>query len=67
MPPDGDESWRDAALLLDMRLAAEDALGFVAGLDEARFLDSALHQSAPQTRSARRCGGTGLEIILRRP
>ncbi len=31
MAPDrSDESWRDAALLLDMMLAAEDALGFVA-------------------------------------
>ena len=46
MPPDGDESWRDAALLLDMKLAAEDALGFVASLDEPAFLASALHQSA---------------------
>jgi uncharacterized protein with HEPN domain len=47
MPPDGaDESWRDAALLLDMRLAAEDAIGFVATLDEQAFLASNLHQSA---------------------
>jgi uncharacterized protein with HEPN domain len=38
--------WRDAALLLDMKLAAEDALGFVAGLDEAGFLKSRLHQNA---------------------
>jgi len=36
MPPDQfAESWRDPALLLDMKLAAEDALPFVAGMDEA--------------------------------
>jgi len=47
MPPDGaDESWRDAALLLDMQLAAEDAVAFVAALDEQAFLASNLHQSA---------------------
>jgi uncharacterized protein with HEPN domain len=47
MPPDrSDESWRDAALLLDIVLAAEDALSFVAGLDERAFLASGLHQSA---------------------
>jgi len=47
MPPDqSSESWRDAALLLDMALAAEDALSFVAGLDERAFLASGLHQSA---------------------
>jgi uncharacterized protein with HEPN domain len=47
MPPDeADESWRDAALLLDMRLAAEDAVAFVAALSEQAFLDSNLHQSA---------------------
>ena len=47
MPPDqSDESWRDAALLLDMALAGEDALTFVAGLDERTFLASDLHQSA---------------------
>ena len=47
MPPErSDESWRDAALLLDIMLAAEDALTFVAGLDEGAFLASALHQSA---------------------
>lgn len=54
MPPDRrppetrrrDDSRRDAALLLDMLLAAEDALGFVAGMDRAAFLASALHQSA---------------------
>jgi uncharacterized protein with HEPN domain len=37
---------RDAALLLDMLLAARDALGFVKGLDEAAFLNSRLHQNA---------------------
>jgi uncharacterized protein with HEPN domain len=37
---------RDAALLLDMLLAARDARGFVAGMDEAAFLASRLHQSA---------------------
>ena len=47
MPPDrSDEGWRDAALLLDIMLAAEDALSFVAGLDERAFLASGLHQSA---------------------
>ena len=47
MPPDpSDESWRDPALLLDMLLAAEDALSFVAGMDETAFLSSNLHQSA---------------------
>jgi len=47
MPPDrSGESWRDAALLLDIMLAAEDALAFVAGLDERAFLASGLHQSA---------------------
>jgi uncharacterized protein with HEPN domain len=47
MPPDGaDEAWRDAAFLLDMKLAAEDALSFVAALDERAFLASLLHQSA---------------------
>lgn len=47
MPPDrSDDSWRDAALLLDIMLAAEDALSFVAGLDERAFLASDLHQSA---------------------
>ena len=47
MPPDrSGESWRDAALLLDMILAAEDALAFVASLDERAFLASDLHQSA---------------------
>lgn len=37
---------RDAVLLLDMLLAARDATGFVAGVDEAAFLDSRLHQNA---------------------
>lgn len=37
---------RDPALLLDMMLAAEDALRFVAGMEEAAFHDSDLHQSA---------------------
>jgi uncharacterized protein with HEPN domain len=37
---------RDAALLLDMLLAAQDAHGFVAGLDKNAFLGSRLHQSA---------------------
>jgi uncharacterized protein with HEPN domain len=47
MPPDrSGESWRDAALLLDILLAAEDALTFIAGLDEREFLASGLHQSA---------------------
>lgn len=42
MPPEE----RNAAYLLDMKLAAEDALVFVAGLDSEAFLASALHQSA---------------------
>jgi len=37
---------RDAALLLDMLLAARDALSFAEGLDEAAFRKSRLHQSA---------------------
>lgn len=37
---------RDAALLLDMLLAARDAQDFVEGLDEAAFLASRLHQNA---------------------
>lgn len=44
MPPEPSE--RDAALLLDMTLAARDAIGFVADLDEASFLASRLHQNA---------------------
>jgi uncharacterized protein with HEPN domain len=47
MPPDrADEGWRNAALLLDIMLAAEAALSFVVGLDESAFLASDLHQSA---------------------
>jgi len=37
---------RDAALLLDMLLAARDAKSFVAGLSEAAFVASRLHQNA---------------------
>ena len=37
---------RDAALLLDMLLAARDAQSFVEGLDEAAFRASRLHQNA---------------------
>jgi uncharacterized protein with HEPN domain len=37
---------RDAALLLDMLLAARDARGFVEELDEPAFLASRLHQNA---------------------
>lgn len=37
---------RDRALLLDMLLAARDAVDFLAGLDEARFMASRLHQNA---------------------
>ena len=44
MPPEPSD--RDAALLLDMALAARDAIGFVADLDEAAFLASRLHQNA---------------------
>lgn len=44
MPPEPAD--RDAALLLDMVLAARDALGFVAALDEPGFLASRLHQNA---------------------
>ena len=47
MPPERpDDAGRDPALLLDMKLAAEDALKFVAGFDEASFLASDLYQSA---------------------
>jgi uncharacterized protein with HEPN domain len=45
---------RDAALLLDMLLAAKDAQGFVAGIDEAAFLASRLHQNAPVTNCSSR-------------
>lgn len=41
-----DLSARDAALLLDMLLAARDARSFVEGLDEAAFFASRLHQNA---------------------
>ena len=37
---------RDAALLLDMLLAARDARSFLEGLNEAAFLASRLHQNA---------------------
>jgi uncharacterized protein with HEPN domain len=37
---------RDVALLLDMLLAARDALSFVEGLDESAFMASRLHQNA---------------------
>jgi len=40
-PPD-----RDTALLLDMLLAARDALAFVAGMSEIAFRESRLHQNA---------------------
>jgi uncharacterized protein with HEPN domain len=36
----------DAALLLDMLLAARDARGFADGLTKQRFLSSRLHQNA---------------------
>lgn len=36
----------DAALLLDMWLAARDARGFLEGVDRAAFLASRLHQNA---------------------
>lgn len=39
-------SSRDAALLLDMQLAARDAVGFLDGMTEAAFLASRLHQNA---------------------
>ena len=41
-----DVTERDAALLLDMLLAAQDAVAFLAGIDEAAFIASRLHQSA---------------------
>ena len=37
---------RDAPLLLDRLLAARDAKSFVAGLSEAAFVASRLHQNA---------------------
>lgn len=44
MPPEPSE--RDAALILDMALATRDAMSFVAGMAEAAFLASRLHQNA---------------------
>ena len=44
MPPDA--ASRDAALVMDIVLAARDALDFVVNLDEAAFLASRLHQNA---------------------
>lgn len=38
--------WRDDALLLDIVLAAKDALDFVRGLDWVAFEASRLHQNA---------------------
>lgn len=47
MPPDrSGEGRRDAALLLDILLAAEAILSFTADLDERAFLASDLYQSA---------------------
>ena len=37
---------RDVSLLLDMKLAAEDALSFVADIDKTAFTRSRLHQNA---------------------
>jgi uncharacterized protein with HEPN domain len=37
---------RDAALLLDMLLAARDARSFIEGLNEDAFMSSRLHQNA---------------------
>jgi uncharacterized protein with HEPN domain len=37
---------RDEALLLDMLVAAREAIGFVAALDRAQFASSRLHQNA---------------------
>jgi uncharacterized protein with HEPN domain len=39
-------SKRDAALMLDMILSAQDAIGFVSGMSETHFLVSRLHLSA---------------------
>ena len=36
----------DESLLIDIIAAAEDAIGFITGLDEAAFLASKLHQNA---------------------
>lgn len=50
MPPDPPAPFapdeRDAALVWDMVMAARDALAFVAGIDEAAFAASRLHQNA---------------------
>ena len=43
--------WRDEILLLDMLLAAEDALEFVANLNRAQFAGSKLHQNAVDRQS----------------
>jgi len=37
---------RDPAFLIDMVMAARDALSFVQGIDEAAFMASTLHQNA---------------------
>ena len=41
-----DRAVGDAALLLDMKLAAEDAREFLQEMDEAAFQASRLHQNA---------------------
>jgi uncharacterized protein with HEPN domain len=41
-----DRADKDRSLLLDMLLAAKDAVAFVAGLGEAEFRRSRLHQNA---------------------
>jgi uncharacterized protein with HEPN domain len=49
MPPEDEADparRRDAGLMLDMTLAAEDGVLFVTGLDEAGFMASRLHQNA---------------------
>jgi predicted nucleotidyltransferase len=38
--------WRDETLVLDMLLAAGDAVAFIAALDQARFTRSKLHQKS---------------------
>lgn len=45
-PAESDVPERDAALLLDMLQAAQDALSFVSDIDSAGFAESRLHQSA---------------------
>jgi uncharacterized protein with HEPN domain len=54
---------RDAALLLDMKLAARDALAFIGGLDEAAFTASRLHQNAV-IRSLEVIGGAAGKVSL---